>query len=62
MSDLFTALALIFVIEGTLYALIPEKMIGVHTEASRMPPKILRRIGLVAMVLGSIGVWLVRAF
>ncbi|MDP7123191.1 MAG: DUF2065 domain-containing protein, partial [Alphaproteobacteria bacterium] len=45
MKDLFTALALILVIEGALYALFPEGMKRVITVALDIPAVTLRRAG-----------------
>ena len=60
MSDLFTALALVLVIEGVLYALFPEAMQRMMAQAIELPPSMLRNGGLVAAVLGFAVVWFIR--
>ena len=60
MRDLLTALALVLVIEGGLYALFPEGMKRAATRALLVPPQTLRLAGLAAACLGVIFVWLVR--
>ena len=60
MRDLWTALALVLVVEGAVYALFPEviKKAAAHTVA--IPPQTLRLAGLAAACLGVGLVWLVR--
>jgi uncharacterized protein len=60
MKDLWTALALVFVIEGILYALFPEAMKRMVAQMAALPPQVLRGAGLAASVLGVGAVWLVR--
>lgn len=60
MSDLFTALALVLVIEGALYALFPEAMQRMMAQAIEMPPSVLRNGGLVAAVVGFGVIWFIR--
>ena len=60
MEDLFTALGLVLVIEGALYALFPEGMQRMMAQALELPPALLRRAGLGAAVLGFVVVWLIR--
>jgi uncharacterized protein len=60
MRDLWTGLALVFVIEGILYALLP---LGMKRAAARMillPPQTLRGVGLLVAVLGVAIVWMLR--
>jgi len=61
MDDLFTALALVLVIEGALYALFPTGMRRVIEQALAIPESQMRAAGLAAAVLGVALVWLVRA-
>lgn len=61
MSDLFTALALVLVIEGALYALFPEAMQRMMAQALEMPPAVLRNGGLVAAVVGFGVIWFIKA-
>ena len=60
MSDLFTAMALVLVIEGVLYALFPEAMQRMMVQAIQVPPSVLRNGGLVAAVIGVGVVWFIR--
>jgi uncharacterized protein len=60
MRDLWTALALVLVIEGILYALFPEGMKRVAARAMTVPPQALRGAGLVAAAIGVVIVWLLR--
>jgi uncharacterized protein YjeT (DUF2065 family) len=60
MRDLWTALALVLVIEGALYALFPEGMKRVAERALLVPPQALRLAGLVAACIGVVLVWMVR--
>jgi uncharacterized protein len=60
MNDLWTALALVLVIEGCLYALFPEGMKRAAARAVAVPPKALRMAGLAAACAGVALVWLVR--
>jgi uncharacterized protein len=59
MRDLWTALALVLVIEGALYALFPEGM-KPAARALAAPPQTLRLAGLAAACAGVVLVWLVR--
>ena len=60
MRDLWTALALVLVIEGALYALFPEGMKRAAARALMVPPQALRLAGLAAACAGVVLVWLVR--
>ena len=60
MRDLWTALALVLVIEGALYALFPEGMKRVAARALLVPPQAMRFAGLAAACVGVALVWLVR--
>lgn len=60
MQDLLTALGLVFVIEGVLYALAPDAMRRMAARAALVPGGTLRTGGLVAAVAGVALVWLVR--
>lgn len=61
MSDLLTALALVFVIEGCILALFPGAPAALYRQLSELRPETLRVVGLVAVALGVLGVWLLRA-
>ena len=60
MRDLWTALALVLVIEGALYALFPEGMKRAAARALLVPPQAMRLAGLAAACVGVALVWLVR--
>jgi uncharacterized protein len=60
MSDLGTALALVLVIEGVLYALFPEGMKRMVVQMLAVPAPMLRAVGLAAACLGVGLVWLLR--
>jgi uncharacterized protein YjeT (DUF2065 family) len=60
MRELGTALALVLVIEGILYALFPDGMVRAAIRAAKAPPQILRSAGLFAACLGVALVWLLR--
>jgi uncharacterized protein YjeT (DUF2065 family) len=60
MRDLLTALALILVIEGIVYALLPEWMKRLAARATTTPAQALRLGGLAAACLGVILVWALR--
>ncbi|MDG5495700.1 DUF2065 domain-containing protein [Niveispirillum sp. BGYR6] len=61
MNDFLTALALVFVIEGLLYAIAPGAMQDMAQKASQMPAAALRRYGLMAACIGVAAVALIRA-
>ncbi len=60
MTDFLTALALVFVIEGLLYAVAPNAMRDMAQRTSGMDPQLLRRIGLGAAILGVVAVAAIR--
>ena len=60
MRDLWTAFALVLVIEGCLYALFPESMKRAAARAGAVSPQALRIGGLAAACVGVALVWLVR--
>ena len=60
MRDLFSAVALVFVIEGILYSLFPEGMKRMVTQVTVLPASALRLTGLIAAVIGVAAVWLIR--
>ncbi len=60
MADFVTALGLILVIEGALYALFPEGMQRMMRAALETPASMLRNGGLTALLIGFAIVWFVR--
>ncbi|PLW75485.1 DUF2065 domain-containing protein [Cohaesibacter celericrescens] len=61
MSDFLAAVGLVLVIEGLLYALLPESMKRMMIEVATIPGSNLRVGGLLAMAIGVGIVWMVRA-
>ena len=59
-TALGTALGLVLVIEGVLYALFPEGMKRAAARALLIPPQTLRLAGLAAACFGVALVWAVR--
>ena len=60
MKDFWTALALILVIEGIVYALFPELMKRLALRTTRTPMQPLRIGGLIAAIIGVALVWALR--
>jgi uncharacterized protein YjeT (DUF2065 family) len=58
--DLWTAIALLLVIEGALYALFPQPMKRALRAVVEQPESLLRACGLVAACLGVGWVWFLR--
>jgi len=60
MTDFLTALALVLVIEGLLYAAFPEAMRRMIQAALEIDGNGLRWAGLAVACLGLLGLWLIR--
>jgi uncharacterized protein len=60
MTDLLTALALVLVLEGALWAIAPDGMKRAAVVALSMANQQLRSGGLIAVALGVLLVWLMR--
>lgn len=60
MAELWTALAMVLVVEGLCYALFPQEMIRFMRQVLETPPEYLRKAGLMAMAIGVVAVWLIR--
>lgn len=60
MQDLATALALMLVVEGVLYAAFPSAMRRAIQAALELPDATLRGAGLAAAAVGVVAVWLIR--
>jgi uncharacterized protein YjeT (DUF2065 family) len=58
---LLTALALVLVIEGAVYALFPDAMKRVMAAMQEIPAPTLRSFGMATAATGVIIVWLIRA-
>jgi len=62
MSEFVTAIGLVLVIEGLLYAVAPGRLKTMAEFASRMPDDMLRNAGIVAVALGVAVVWIGKSF
>lgn len=60
MSELLTALALVLVVEGVLYALVPGGMKSIMKTALETPDQTLRLTGLICAIIGVVLVWIIR--
>jgi len=58
LSHLLTAFALIFVVEGLLYAVFPTHIQKMMAMASAFPPEKLRSFGAAMIAFGVLLVWL----
>lgn len=61
MTDFLTALGLMLVIEGALYALFPEGMKRAMSQMQMLSPQHLRVAGLTLAIIGFAVVTMVRA-
>ncbi len=59
---LLTAFCLVFVIEGLLYALFPEQLKNLMSIALSIPSRQLRFFGLAMALLGTISLYILKAF
>ena len=62
MSELVTAIGLVLVIEGLLYAVAPGRLKSLAEFASRVSDDMLRNAGIVAVAAGVAIVWAARTF
>ncbi|HLJ63730.1 MAG TPA: DUF2065 domain-containing protein [Stellaceae bacterium] len=60
MKDLATAIAMVAVIEGILYSLMPETLRRMMSRTVALPTPVLQISGLIAASLGVAAVWLIR--
>ncbi len=60
MEDFLAALALLFVIEGLLFAAFPNATRRAMLEAAHTPDATVRKIGIACAVAGVLALWLVR--
>jgi len=60
MTDLWAALGLVLVLEGAAYALFPDKMSDMMRQIPEIPVPVLRIMGITAVAIGWLVVWLVR--
>lgn len=62
MMDFLTAIGLMLVLEGSLYALMPDQMKKTMIEAIKLPAATLRMIGLTVAVFGFIIIAVLRGY
>ncbi len=60
MSDLLAAIGLILILEGVAYGLFPDFMRRAAFEVSRTDPELMRVVGLLAALVGTVVLWFVR--
>ncbi|HBQ23149.1 MAG TPA: DUF2065 domain-containing protein [Alphaproteobacteria bacterium] len=60
MTDLLVGIALVFVVEGLLYALFPQAALNLAERMRSLPQEQLRIAGLMSAILGLGLVWLIR--
>lgn len=60
MSEIVTAIGLVLVLEGALYALFPEFMKRMAQQVIQTPGDTLRVAGVISAALGVAVVWLLR--
>ncbi len=60
-DELILAIALVFVIEGGLYALFPEAMKNFAAKIDQIPSSSLRSGGLLAATLGVGIIWIIKS-
>ncbi len=60
MQDLFIAIALALVFEGSYYALAPEKAQAMMRELSTLEPDMLRKAGLLIAIVGVLVIVMIK--
>lgn len=58
LTDLISAIGLVFVIEGLLFALAPDRLKSVLSMVEAMPKDTLRSLGVASVALGVFIVWM----
>jgi len=61
LENVLTALGLVLVIEGLLYALVPAKLKAMMLSVQKLSDDQLRIAGVAAMATGVVAVWLAHA-
>ena len=62
MAELLTALALMFAIEGLVFAAFPAAMRRAMRDCAETPERVLRILGFVCAVIGVLMIWAMRGF
>jgi uncharacterized protein YjeT (DUF2065 family) len=60
-TDFFAALALVFVIEGLLFAAAPGMAKRALASVLEAPDSTLRTVGLISAIIGVVLVWIIRS-
>jgi uncharacterized protein YjeT (DUF2065 family) len=60
-SDFLAALALVFVIEGLLFAAVPGMAKKALASVLETPDSTLRTVGLISAIFGVVVVWIIRS-
>ncbi len=60
MNDFLTAIALVLVIEGLLYAAFPEQMKRAIAQMLQLPVSQIRTVALIFAAAGLLGLWLIK--
>ena len=60
MSDFLTAIGLVLVLEGLLYAVAPSFIKRMAIDVTQMPEQTLRTVGTVVLCVGVGVVWMIR--
>ncbi|MGZ3409944.1 MAG: DUF2065 domain-containing protein [Xanthobacteraceae bacterium] len=60
MSEFLSALGLVFVIEGIVFAAFPGPTKRALASVMQSPDQLLRTLGLASAVLGLVLIWLIR--
>jgi hypothetical protein len=60
MSDFLTAIGLVLVLEGLLYAVAPSFIKRMAIDVNQMPEQTLRTVGTVVLCIGVGVVWMIR--
>jgi Uncharacterized protein conserved in bacteria len=61
MSDLITAIGLLFFIEGFLLAMFPSRIKNMLKIIETMSPNKLRYLGIIFLLIGFIIIWYMRS-
>ncbi|MBK5933884.1 hypothetical protein C8N32_11238 [Rhodovulum imhoffii] len=60
MNFLLLGLGLVLVLEGLVFALAPSRLDDIVETLRRLPPEMRRMIGLGAVALGTVLIWLAQ--
>ena len=61
MSDLITAIGLLFFLEGLLLAMFPSRIKNILKIIEKIPESKLRKTGLIFLVIGFLIIWYMRS-